>query len=136
MLRRSVQVFNRLAVRRSAGVGSDARALHRAAPGVEPRGKRLSLRARLLAGLSLAALLLAAVPGLQAPPLGAQSMVEVNLVSNLDTPTGGKGLTATGSEIYFGAWLIQPCDLGGGPCHRHDRIERWFSPRVKRERCK
>ena len=79
MLRRSVQVFNRLAVRRSAGVGSDARALHRAAPGVEPRGKRLSLRARLLAGLSLAALLLAAVPGLQAPPLGAQTTADVLL---------------------------------------------------------
>ena len=101
MLRRSVQVFNRLAVRRSAGVGSDARALHRAAPGVELRGKRLSLRARLLAGLSLAAVLLAAVAGLQAPPLGAQTTTDVILARVLLGSTFGNTTSSRISAQKF-----------------------------------
>ena len=115
MLRRSVQVFNRLAVRRRADVGRDARALDRAGPGVELRGRGVSLRARLLAGLSLAALLLAAVAAL---PTQAQTTT-VTLVSNVDITANNQlnsivlqsfttgpnpgGYDIVGLEISFGS---------------------------------
>ena len=52
MLSRSVRVFNRLAVRRSVGVGSNARAHDRAAAGVGLRPGRVSPPARLLAAVA------------------------------------------------------------------------------------
>ena len=92
MLRRSVQVFSRLASRRSVGVGRDARAIDRAVPGVELRGKKLSLRTRLLAGLSLAALLLAAVAAFQALPLQAQTSIEVTVPNDWSLKPAGLGV--------------------------------------------
>ena len=88
MLRRSVQVFNRLASRRSAGVGSDARALDRADRGVGKRPRRASL----LAGLSLAALLLAAVAAYQALPLQAQTSTEVTAPNDWSLKPAGLGV--------------------------------------------
>ena len=102
MLNRTLRALNRLVVRRNADAGLDVRAPDRAAPSVALRGQGTSRRVRLLGALSLAALLLATFAALPALPLRAQSVVEVNLVSNLDTPTGGKGLTRLAQRFTSG----------------------------------
>ena len=102
MLNRTLRALNRLVVRRNADAGLDVRAPDRAAPSVTLRGQGTSRRVRLLGALSLAALLLATFAALPALPLRAQSVVEVNLVSNLDTSTSNTSVTQLAQRFTSG----------------------------------
>ena len=103
MLNRTLRALNRLVVRRNADAGLDVRAPDRAAASLALRGQGTSRRVRLLAGLSLAALLLATFAALPALPLRAQSVVEVNLVSNLGTSTSSESYTPLAQRFTSGS---------------------------------
>ena len=81
MLRRNRRASDRLAGCRWVDAGSNNNALKKTAPGV-------SLRVRVIAALSLTALLLAAYAALATPPLQAQTTPQTTtttLVSNIDS---------------------------------------------------